>query len=324
MNTIGNKLRVTVFGQSHAPFIGATAEGLPVGMKVDEQAVTAFLARRKSTGTGGQTARLEADTPRVLCGIREGVICADTVTAVFENVDTDSTAYDASLPRPGHADWAARLKYGAAADLRGGGAFSGRMTLPLCWAGALCLQLLAQRGIIVSAAILSVGGETDPARFDALIAETAARGDSVGGEIALSAHGVPGGLGEPMFGGVENRLAAALFGIPAVKGVIFGDVRPFGSENNDAYGIRGGRVTPLSNHAGGILGGITTGAELTARVLIKPVPSISLPQRTVDLNTMKETELRIRGRHDACILPRALPCAEAVTAIVLCDLLLGG
>jgi len=324
VNTLGNKLRVTLFGQSHAPFVGVSIEGLPVGMRVDDEQLTAFLARRRSSGKGAQTSRVETDEPRVLCGIRDGIVCGDTVAVIFGNANADSSAYDAALPRPGHADFAALMKYGKDFDLRGGGPFSGRLTLPLCYAGALAVQILNGKGITVESRILSVAGETDAGRFDEIMMNARENGDSVGGEIALTIRGVPAGMGEPPFAGMENRLSAALFGIPAVKGVEFGDTKAYGSENNDAYGIRDGRAVPLTNHAGGILGGITTGADITAVLKVKPVPSIAKPQQTVNMETLTEETLCIRGRHDACILPRVLPCAEAAAALVICDMLLGG
>lgn len=324
MNTLGNKLRVTLFGQSHAPFVGVSIEGLPVGMRVDEKAVTAFLSRRKSTGTGAQTPRTEADEPRVLCGIREGTVCGDTVTVIFENTSADSSTYDTALPRPGHADFAALMKYGKDFDLRGGGPFSGRLTLPLCYAGALALQILNEKGVTVESRILSVAGETDESRFDEVMMSAREACDSVGGRILLTVYGVPAGLGDPPFGGMENRLSTALFAIPAVKEIAFGDTKDFGSENNDPYGIRDGKAVPLTNHAGGILGGITTGADLAVTLRVKPVPSIAKPQQTVNMELMREETLAVRGRHDACILPRALPCAEAAVALVICDMLMGG
>ena len=323
MNTYGNKVRVTLFGQSHAPATGAALEGLPVGMKVDENALQAFLDTRRPSGEWS-TGRREADRPQVLCGIRNGVLCGDTVAAVFENSDARPEDYRDLPLRPGHADLAARLRYGKALDLSGGGSFSGRMTLPLCWAGGLCLQYLETRGIRVESRVCSVGGETDPKKFEQIMARAREEGDSVGGEIFCEITGVPGGLGENLFGGAEARLSAMLFSIPAVKGVEFGDTEDFGSRNNDAIVLRDGMITCLTNHAGGILGGITTGMPVTFRVRMKPAPSIALEQRTVDPERMEETRLRLQGRHDACILPRAVPAVTAAAALVIADLERGG
>ena len=324
MNTLGNRLRVTVFGQSHAPYVGAVIEGLPVGMKTDEEALRAFLERRRSHHLPWQTPRAEKDEPRILCGIENGTVVSPLIAAVFENADTDSSVYHANVPRPGHADLAALMKYGEKIDLRGGGCFSGRLTLPLCFAGGLCLQLLAEKGITLKAEILSVGGEYDSVRFEEIMTAAREKSDSVGGEIRLVISGMPAGLGDGMFGGMENRLAAALFGIPAVKGVEFGDTRDCGSINNDGYAYDGEKIRFLSNHAGGILGGISTGEEIRVTLRVKPAPSVSLPQKSVDLDTGKDTVLTLSGRHDACILPRVLPCAEAAAACVIADMLMGG
>lgn len=354
-SSYGENLRIHIFGESHGPAVGVTVEGIPAGERVDLEELQRFLDRRAPGRSAWSTPRKEADIPEFLSGLREGRTCGTPLTAILKSANTRSGDYDAlrDVPRPGHADYTAWVKYGESRDSRGGGHFSGRLTAPLCIAGGIAKQILARRGIFVGAHLASVGTETDDAfpllptaeLFEAVAAKPfpvlndaagermqsailAARegGDSVGGVIECAAIGLPAGLGGPMFDGVENRLAAALFGIPAVKGVEFGAgfaaARSCGSANNDPFTISNGRVVTTTNHAGGILGGITNGMPLTLRLAVKPTPSISRPQHTVSLSAMEDAELTIRGRHDPCIAHRAVPVAEAVTAAVLLDLLL--
>ena len=353
----GKLLKISVFGQSHGKAIGVVIDGLPAGEAVDLEELDRFLSRRRPGKSPLSTARREADAPVFLSGLENGITCGAPLCAVIENGDQHSSDYDQlrDRPRPGHADYTAYVKWGGQADMRGGGHFSGRLTAPLCVAGGIAKQILARRGVYVGAHLASVGAESDasfPLRptaelFDAVAAKPfpvidddagermraailAAKsdGDSVGGVVECAAVVLPAGLGEPMFGGVENRLAAALFGIPAVKGVEFGDgfaaARARGSENNDPFCMEDGRVVTETNHAGGILGGITDGMPLVLRTAMKPTPSIARPQRTVSLSAGADTELVIHGRHDPCIAHRAVPVVEAVTAAVLLDLLLEG
>ena len=353
----GKLIKVSVFGQSHGRAIGVVVDGLPAGEAVDLTELQAFLDRRKPGKSPLSTARKESDAPTFLSGLENGKTCGAPLCAVIENGDQHSGDYAGltDTPRPGHADYTANLKWGGHADLRGGGHFSGRLTAPLCIAGGIAKQILSRRGVFVGAHLKEVAGIPDapfPPRPTAdLFAQIAAKPfpvlddgageamrsailaarealDSVGGVVECAAVGLPAGLGDPMFDGIENRLAAALFGIPAVKGLEFGDgfaaARARGSENNDPFVLRDGAVATESNHAGGILGGITTGSPLVLRAAFKPTPSIARPQRTVRLSAMEETELEIRGRHDPCIAHRAVPVVEAVTAAVLLDLLLEG
>ena len=353
----GKLLRVSVFGQSHGRAIGVNIDGLPAGESIDLAALQAFLDRRRPGNSPLSTARRETDTPIFLSGLENGVTCGSPLCAIIENSDQHSGDYAslANRPRPSHADYTAYVKWGGHADMRGGGHFSGRLTAPLCIAGGIAKQILARRGVFVGAHLSSVGTEEDdpfplhptrevlesPAaksfpvlndmageRMQTLILEARQARDSVGGTVECAAIGLPAGLGDPMFDGMENRLAAALFGIPAVKGVEFGlgfgSARLRGSENNDAFCIESGVVTAKTNRAGGILGGITTGMPVTLRVAVKPTPSIALPQQTVDLSTNEAVTLEIKGRHDPCIAHRAVPVVEAVTATVLLDLLLEG
>ena len=352
MNTLGNKLRVTVFGQSHGQAIGCVVDALPAGFRPDMERLSAFMARRAPGRSELATGRKEADVPEILSGMVDGVLCGAPLCAVIPNGDHNSADYEMlkNTPRPSHADLTARMKFGTSCDLRGGGMFSGRLTAPLCFAGGLALQILEKEGIRIFAHIAQIGAVRDRKPDFAAIgtlpqdgelpvfeksAERAMRetieaarrdGDSVGGVIRCFAAGLPAGLGEPMFGGVENRLGAALFGIPAVRGVSFGDgfdaAAMRGSEHNDPYMVDDGRIVTRTNHAGGVLGGITTGMPLVVNVAIKPTPSIAREQETVDIEKMCGTTLSICGRHDPCIVPRAVPVVEAVTALTILDMLM--
>ena len=327
MNAYGDRFRFTIWGQSHGPAIGVTMEGLPAGFAIDFEALQRFLDRR-APGQAGSTPRKEADRPEFVSGLVDGVTCGGPVTAMIRNENTRSGDYDnlKYTPRPGHADYTARVKYGEARDAAGGGQFSGRLTAPLCIAGGICLQLLAPMGITVSARLVRVGGETDPEKFMDTIEAARAEGDSVGGVVECAVSGVPAGVGEPMFDGLENRIAGAIFGIPGVKGLEFGsgfagaDLR--GSQNNDPFYVEDGAVRTRTNNAGGILGGISTGMPIVFRAAFKPTPSIAKPQQSVDLRTMTETTLAVRGRHDPCIALRAVPVVEAAAAVAIYDAIL--
>lgn len=328
-NTIGSCYRFTIWGQSHAPAIGVTIEGLPAGFRPDWEALNAFLARRAPGGSPLSTARKEADRPEVLAGLADGIACGAPLTVMIRNGDTRGRDYDElrRIPRPGHADYPAYVKYGPYRDVAGGGQFSGRLTAPLCVAGGLALQLLEMANITIKAKIDSVAGLTDPADIEAAILDAKRAGDSVGGIISCVCEGIPAGLGDPMFDGMENRIARMVFGIPAVKGVEFGAgfaaAGMRGSENNDPYYYdEAGTVCVRSNHAGGILGGITTGAPITFRAAIKPTPSIGIEQESVDLESGTPARLTVRGRHDPCIVPRAVPVVEAAAACAVYDALL--
>jgi chorismate synthase len=302
-------------------------EGLPSGFEIDMEKLSAFMARR-APGGKYSTARKEADETEFISGLVDGKTCGAPVTAIIRNKDTRSTDYEYMryIPRPGHADYTAMVKYGFDRDHSGGGQFSGRLTAPLCIAGAIAMQLLEKQGISISARIESIGGERDEVKMFELIEKVRAEGDSVGGVISCTVDGLPVGLGEPMFGGMENRISQAVFGIPAVKGIEFGagfaaaDMR--GSECNDPFVLDNGRVVTEGNNHGGILGGISSGMPINFRVAIKPTPSIAKVQRSVDMQSGVETELQVRGRHDPCIVPRALPCVEAAAAVAVYDALL--
>ena len=344
-STYGQNLRLTIFGQSHSDAIGVTVEGLPSGFPIDMAALQAFLNRRAPGRNDWSTPRKEADLPEFLCGVKDGITCGAPLTAIIRNTNTRSGDYEQLryCPRPGHADYTAFVKYGENRDYAGGGHFSGRLTAPLCIAGGICLQLLQREGIKVMARIRSIGEVCDESEFtesvaekpfptvsdevgaamQQTIAEARAESDSVGGVVECMVTGLPAGLGDPMFDGMENRIAAILFGIPAVKGVEFGEgfaaAKCRGSQHNDPFTVENGRIVTATNHCGGILGGITNGMPLVVRAAFKPTPSIGREQQTVDLRTMSETTLSVQGRHDPCIVPRAVPCVEAAVAIAVYD-----
>ena len=348
-SSIGENIRLTVFGESHGPAIGMTLEGIPAGLELDMEALQAFLDRRAPGRSEVSTSRREADKPEFLSGVRDGTVTGSPIAAIIRNTDARSGDYASlkTLPRPGHADYTAQVKYFGHQDAAGGGHFSGRLTAPLCIAGAICLQLLAGEGIRVISRIAAVGSVEDEGELwestaekafptvseergramQAAILEARAAGDSLGGVVECAVLGLPAGLGDPIFGGMENRIAALTFGIPAVKGVEFGAgfaaARMRGSEHNDPFVLADGQVAAATNHAGGILGGITTGMPLRFRAAVKPTPSIAMAQRTLNMRTMQPADLRITGRHDPCIVPRAVPCVEAAAALAVTDALLG-
>ena len=327
-SSYGRNFRITIFGQSHSPAIGVTVQGVPAGFRLDRAALQAFLDRRAPGRDATSTPRREADEPEFLSGLVGDVTCGAPLAAIIRNTNTHSQDYDAlrDVPRPGHADWPAHVRFGGAQDVAGGGHFSGRLTAPLCIAGGIALQILARRGVAVQARAERIAGETDPKRQREAILAAKAAGDSVGGVISCEVRGVPVGMGDPMFGGMENRIAQAVFGIPGVKGIEFGDgfaaSERRGSENNDPYRMVDGKVKPVTNHAGGILGGLSTGEPIAFRVAVKPTSSIALEQDSVNLRTGENARLQVRGRHDPCIVIRAVPCVEAAAAIAVCDALM--
>lgn len=351
----GKNLRVSVFGESHGPSIGVVVNGFPAGEPVDFEALQHFLARRAPGNSPLTTARKEADLPEFLSGIKENVLTGAPFTAVIRNTNQRSGDYSAfaDMPRPSHADYTAWVKWHGSADMRGGGHFSGRLTAPLCIAGGIAKQILERKAVYIGAHLAAVGNAADdrfplyPDKklFDQTAAKTfpvlndekgaameeqirsAARdGDSVGGMIECAAAGLPAGLGDPMFDGLESLLSAALFGIPGVKGVSFGSgfgcVKMRGSEHNDPFVIENGEIRTATNDSGGIQGGISNGMPIVFQIAMKPTASIAKPQQTVSLSRKETAELAIQGRHDPCIAMRAVPVVEAVTALVLLDLII--
>ena len=352
-STYGENLKLSIFGQSHGPAIGMTLDGIPAGLPVDTEKLQTFLNRRAPGLNNWSTPRKEADKPEFLGGLMDGFTCGAPIAAVIYNTNTRSADYSnlKDCPRPGHADYTAQIKYGGYQDAAGGGHFSGRLTAPLCIAGGLCKQWLEEMDIFVSAHILAIGEcgdnyfdpmdpevESVPDDFPVLnpeageamkelIAQAKAAGDSVGGIIECAITGLPAGIGEPMFGGVESRIAQIVYGIPAVKGIEFGigfDCACVpGSASNDAFAVVNGQVVTETNNAGGILGGITNGMPVIFTTAFKATPSISCPQSSISLSTGKSTELVVKGRHDPCIVPRAVPVVEAAAAIAVYDMILG-
>ena len=346
-STFGEIIKLTIYGESHGTSIGMVLNGVPAGLPVDFPALQAFMDRRAPGRAAHSTQRKESDCPHIISGITDGLTNGDPIEAIIYNQDVRSADYAITqfCPRPGHADYIDYVKNGVITP--GGGHYSGRMTAPMCIAGGLCLQWLKRMGIQVAAHIRHINGIEDTA-FDPILPEIDAitdalpvldpakgekmldaimsarsRGDSLGGVIECAAVGLPAGLGNHMFMGMENRISQIIFGIPAVKGIEFGDgftcSAHSGSVNNDSFAIRDGKIMTTTNHCGGILGGSTNGMPLIFRVAIKPTPTIALPQQTVNIETKEEQVIVSRGRHDPCIVPRAVPVVEAAAAIAIFD-----
>lgn len=355
-SVIGDKIKLSIFGESHGEAIGCVIDGLPAGIKIDINAVYKDMQRRAPGKDKTATPRLEKDIPHILSGMLDNVTTGAPLAMVIENTNTKSGDYSnlMTVPRPGHSDYPAYVKYGGNNDIRGGGHFSGRLTAPLVFAGSVAKQILSQMGVTIGAHIKQIGSvcdavsdlnKTDKSLLDtlssstfSLIDETREQAmrdeiekarlslDSVGGIIECFAVGLPVGLGGNMFDTVEGKLASILFGVPAVKGVEFGIGFGFAdkraSEVNDQYEIKNGRVATLLNNNGGVLGGMTDGAPLSVSVAIKPTPSIAKKQKSVNLLTMENAELEIHGRHDPCIVVRAVPVIECAVALGLLDLMM--
>jgi len=354
MNSIGTLFRLTLFGSSHGTCIGCVVDGIPPGTVIDEAAMAQDLALRKPI-TGIGTPRKEDDVVEILSGVVGGRASGSPLTIIIRNANTDSSAYEKlrDVPRPGHADFTALSKYGADVDIRGGGQFSGRMTAPIVAAGTIAKKMLQDIGIKTGAYSQAIGSVLDweertlddmvhirsvsPARAaDVVIGEcmveeilaVAAEGDSVGGIIKCVCENLPIGVGEPFFDTLEGEISKMIFAIPGVKGIEFGSgfaaslMR--GSVHNDIFAVSGNDIVTETNHAGGILGGISSGMPLELRVCIKPTASIRKMQHSVSLAEMKKVELQIGGRHDPCIVPRAVPVVEAAVAITLVDLCMRG
>ncbi|MGI5900523.1 MAG: chorismate synthase [Christensenellales bacterium] len=347
--TWGNMLRLSIFGESHGRGIGVVIDGLPAGEEIDLSAVEAQMKRRAPGQSALTTPRTEADSVEILSGFHNGKATGSPIGAVIFNKDARSQDYDSKL-RPGHADLTALLKYGGHADMRGGGHFSGRITAPLVFAGAIARQVLARRGLDIFGRIKEIAGIEDglcKSREDFLrileksfaVADDAAGermqsailaakedGDSVGGVVEIAAFGAPAGLGEPFFRSVESEIARFLFSVPAVKGVEFGGGFPLsrlrGSQSNDAIIFKDGKIQTLTNNAGGIQGGITNGMPIILRAAIKPTSTIAIEQDTLDGKTLEPVKITSGGRHDPCIVTRALPVIESVVALCLLDLLM--
>ena len=349
-NSIGKEFVVTSFGESHGKYIGVVVDGCPAGLPLSETDVQAELDRRLPLQPKIVSGRIEKDAVQILSGVFNGFTTGAPISMTVENKEADSSDYEAikDLPRPGHADYTARIKYGGFSDYRGGGRFSGRVTVAMIMAGAVAKKLLRVFDVDVLAYTKAIGNvvmskslgfeEIRKRRYEAAvrcpdlacaeameeaIVKARKEGDSLGGIIECLALNVPAGVGEPLFDSLDADLAKMLLTIPAVKGVEFGagfkaaELR--GSENNDAYLMRKGKIDTLTNNAGGILGGISSGMPIMVRVAVKPTPSIAKEQRTVNLPKMENTTMKITGRHDPCVVPKAVPVVESAVAIVLAD-----
>lgn len=331
----GQTLTLSIFGASHGPSIGMTLSGIPSEANINLDVLHEFMARRAPGNSLLSTSRKEPDIPEFVSGIRSGssgnsrnlTTDGSEIRTIIYNRDVKSSDYSkiASTPRPGHADYTAHIKYGGSEDSRGGGAFSGRMTAPLCIAGGICKQLLAERGIYIDASIHDIHGNAEDPLSE--IKKAQVLRDSVGGTISCTISGLDAGYGGPLFEGLEGRIAEIVYAIPAVKGIEFGagfeSTRMYGSENNDEfYYDKNGTVCTRTNNCGGILGGISDGIDIEFRVAIKPTPSIARPQKTIVYDSTEEAVIEVQGRHDPCIVPRAVPCVEAAAAVVIADLVL--
>lgn len=351
----GNNIHIQIFGESHGTAIGAVADGFPEGIPVDLNALRNFMLRRAPGMSNTATQRKEDDNVEILSGVFNGVTTGSPIAITICNSNAHSNDYDSLhyIPRPGHADFTAQAKFNGFQDYRGGGHFSGRLTAPLCAIGAIAMQILAKRGIVIGAHIASIGDVCDASfdyvspSSDALLApgkadfpvidnnagnqmkeailQAKSEGDSLGGCIEAVAIGIPAGLGNPIFDGIENRLASIMFGIPAVRGIEFGTgmnaAKMKGSEHNDAFIMDNGKIRTATNNHGGILGGITTGMPIVLKVAIKPTPSIAKPQQSINMQTGEAVSISVNGRHDPCIVPRAVPVVEAAMAIALLDII---
>lgn len=352
-NSFGQEFVVTLFGESHGKCVGVVVDGCPAGLELSVIDVQRELDKRVPRKLGIVSSRMEEDKAEILSGTFRGRTTGAPIAMIAQNRDVNSQPYELvkDIPRPGHGDYPARVRYGGFNDYRGGGRFSGRMTVPLVMAGAVAKKLLARKGVEVLGHALSIGkvsSRTDVPReklrkavystsvrcgdrqaallMERAILEAAKAGDSLGGVVRAVAYDVPCGIGEPLFDSLDSEIAKALFNIPAVKGVEFGlgfgAARSKGSLNNDPLVIKEGKVSYKTNKAGGVLGGLSTGREIVVQVAFKPTPSIRRRQRSVDLASMQETDLELSGRHDPCVIPKAIPAVEAVVSIVLLDFMI--
>ena len=328
MNTFGENIKLTIFGESHGDAVGMILDGFPAGIKIDKDALMNEMERRAPGHNDLSSQRMESDRPNFVSGVMEGVTTGAPICAYIKNEDVRSYDYNRERPRPGHADLTAQIKFKGFADYRGGGPFSGRLTAPMVAAGALCKQALSEKGVVVEASIIRIGkveSSSDDASFlmHKEILEARAIGDSVGGIVECVVKNCPAGLGGLMFGGMESRIAAALYAIPGVKGVEFGAgfeiAKMRGSEANDPIRFDDGTIYTETNNAGGINGGITNGMPLIVRCAFRPTPSISREQKTVDLEKLENVNIRVLGRHDPCIVQRALPVVESMVSFCILD-----
>ena len=351
-STWGNNIKVSIFCESHGEAIGTVLEGIPAGQKINFDEIICQLNRRKPRNDGFTTSRKETDNFKILSGIFKGHTTGTPICAVFYNEDADSSSYKDLVFRPGHADYTAHVRYQGFEDYRGGGHFSGRLMCPLVFAGSICRQILENKGISIGSHISSVGNINDKSfdpvnvskaslknlsqsEFPAIdqeaksiierkILSIKSQGDSVGGTIECAIVGVPAGLGNPIFDNIESKISSIIFGIPAVKGIEFGrgfdSSKILGSENNDNYILKEGKISTETNNHGGILGGISSGMPIIFKVAFKPTPSIAKKQITIDAKNNSQKILKLTGRHDPCIVLRAAPIVESAAAIAILDI----
>ena len=351
---IGTKIKVSIFGESHGTAIGAVMDNLPAGEKIDLEELQTFLKRRQGGNNKYSTPRKEADVAEIISGIKDGYTTGAPLCVLIKNENIRSHDYQTDIPRPGHADFTAYVKHGGFCDLRGGGHFSGRLTAPICAAGGILMQILKRRGINIVAHLSQIGEIYDDklnslsldeeqmqtiksGKFPTLssivgekmqdyIVAAKEEGNSVGGCVSCGIYGLAPGIGSPMFDGIENKIANAVFGIGGVKGIEFGTgfeaAKIKGLENNDEFYMDVDCVKTKTNHHGGILGGITTGMPVIFNVAFKPTPSILLEQQSISFSKKENVVLSTKGRHDPCIAVRAVPCMEAITAVAISDFLL--
>lgn len=351
-STWGNNIKVSIFGESHGEAIGTVLEGIPAGQKINFDEIICQLNRRKPRNDGFTTSRKETDNFKILSGIFKGRTTGTPICAVFYNEDADSFSYKDLVFRPGHADYTAHVRYQGFEDYRGGGHFSGRLMCPLVFAGSICRQILENKGIFLGSHISSVGNINDKSfdpvnvskaslknlsqsEFPAIdqeaksiierkILSIKSQGDSIGGTIECAIVGVPAGLGNPIFDNIESKISSIIFGIPAVKGIEFGrgfdSSKILGSENNDNYILKEGKISTETNNHGGILGGISSGMPIIFKVAFKPTPSIAKKQITIDAKNNSPKILELSGRHDPCIVLRAAPIVESAAAIAILDI----
>ncbi len=350
---IGNKIKVSIFGESHGPAIGAVIDNLPAGEKIDMDELLSFMKRRQGGNNPYSTPRKEDDIPEFISGIKDGFTTGAPLCLLIKNNNTKSSDYKVDIPRPGHADYTSYIKYGGFSDLQGGGHFSGRLTAPICAAGGILIQILKRRGINIISHLSSVKDICDApinylsydkeqekvkiSSFPAFDEEVAKEmqniilsakedGDSVGGCVECGIYGVPAGVGNPIFDGIENRISASIFALGGVRGIEFGlgfeASKISGSENNDEFYIENDEIKTKTNNHGGVLGGISSGMPIIFKTAFKPTPSISKNQSSVSFSEKKNLCLSTNGRHDPCIAVRAVVCVEAVAAIAISDFLL--
>ncbi len=326
-NTFGNQMTITLFGESHGPAVGLVVDGITPGLPVSKETIEDYLSKRRPAKKG-DTSRVELDNFQLLSGVFNGFTTGTPLCISIPNSDTMSSAYDdiKDVPRPSHADYTADVKYNGFQDYRGGGHFSGRVTAPIVALAGILIPALENKGIHITSKLVSLGGCSDTTLFESMIESAKAENDSLGGIIETTITGVPAGLGEPWFDSLESEISHAVFSLGGVKGIEFGAgfklASMTASDANDAFRVENGKVITSSNNSGGINGGISNGMPIVFRTAVKPTPSISKPQDSVNIRKMENETLEIKGRHDTAIVRRISPVIDALSAFVICDMLM--